>query len=176
MPAQVDALTLADAAQRAQVSPTTWKAHRAAGAPRPRTAKKRDVDAWLVEYAGWRQQQGKVDSRTAATGDGAATPDSIRWSVEWKRLRVESMRLDLAERAGLLVKRSEVVEFAGKACATVRAQLESMISRLPSQLATLQTIDDIEERLRAEVEAILDALAQGLEPPQGRSDGSAAHA
>jgi hypothetical protein len=153
MPKQVDAMTFEDAADLAGVSRTTWISHRRAGAPRPTAATPAARRRWLASYAAWRTERGKVDSREAAVGDGAATQEAQRWNVEWKKARVASLLQEMRVRRGELVSREDVVEFAGRACAAVAARLQAMVARVP---------EDSRAIVRAEVRAALLDLSRGL--------------
>lgn len=112
-----------------------------------------------------------------ATPPQRATRDSnlVKASAALKALQVEEARLDLEERKGLLIARAQVAEQLFGASRVLRDELLSLPDRLASELAALDSPDDIRVILTRRIEAALAKLHERLqrfgngEPDQGHA-------
>lgn len=78
--------------------------------------------------------------------------------MRWLAVRNRTAAL---REVGLLVRRDEVVEFAGKACLTVRNRLNQLAQKLGSQFG-----DEVLQAAQQEVDDVLASFERGLEPAQ----------
>ena len=146
---------LADAAN---VSESTWRVHKQQGAPRPRN--QRDVAAWVTRYQTWRQVRARKPGPAAAP----TSPETARWTAERMRWLAASARIRVAREVGELVRRAEVVEFAGQACLVARVRLLDMCSKLAPRLVNVADEHTVQEILLAEVGEILGAFSKSMQP------------
>jgi len=87
----------------------------------------------------------------------------VKASAALKALQVEEARLDLEERKGLLISRAQVAEQLFGASRVLRDELLSLPDRLASELAALESPDDIRIILTRRIEAALAKLQERLQ-------------
>jgi hypothetical protein len=166
MPSKRDALTIPELARRAGVGQTAWKAHRAAGAPAPRSARKADVDRWLREYGEWRQQHGKVPSTERAAGATAATAEHQHWTTRKQKWLALTAQLRLGRETKALVPRADVIEFARRAALVCRARLNEMVQSVTLRVRAAADDDAARELFQAAVDEACDQFERGMIPPE----------
>lgn len=176
MTRKVHALPEDELAALAGVSETTWKAHKKAGAPVPRT--REGLPAWLKDYHAWKRQNGKTGGAPPPEIDA----DTINSKRELAKLRVVLARIEVGEKMGTLVPRQEVLDTNGRAALAVRLRLNALVKHLASELGPLCGKGGeayVEEKVQTAVDSILDAFARGLwganeeqPPPEAETVGS----
>mgnify|MGYP000175538812 CR=1 FL=1 len=155
--------------QLAGVSDTTWKSHKAAGCPVPRT--RAEIPAWLKAYHAWRKANGK-EVRLPGAGAGGASaggldPEILANKRERGRLQNMQMRLDLAVRQKQLIPISEVRQFASRAILAANARLEALRTRLAAQIGPVCQGGEVFvlERIDAELRMLREEFARGMAGP-----------
>ncbi len=144
-------------AAAAGVAESTWRVHKQQGAPRPCNGA--DVVRWVDAYSAWRAERARRPGPAANRRSDLSNPKLSHWSTERMRWLAVRNRTAALREIGQLVSRDEVVEFAGKACHTVRTRLEQMVQKLGSRFGD-QVMDAVEQ----EVDEILTSFSRSLDP------------
>lgn len=153
------ALTDHALAAAAGVAESTWRVHKQQGAPRPRNAA--GVERWIDAYTAWRAARARRPGPAPSAPGELGNPKLSHWSTERMRWLAVRNRTAALREVGLLVRRDEVVEFAGKACLTVTQRLNQLVQKLGSQFGT-----EVMEAVQLEVNDVLASFERGLEPAQ----------
>lgn len=145
-------------AAAAGVAESTWRVHKQQGAPRPRNVS--DVPRWVATYREWREARARRPG-PAPRAAAAAAPDPkvAHWSSERMRWLAIRNRTAALRELRLLVRRDEVIEFAGKACLTARNKLNQMVQKMGSQFG-----EEVMQAAQLEVDDVLASFERGLEP------------
>lgn len=150
--AQAYVSTKADLAKAIGCSrPTLDKWMKARGAPEPAADGRHSVGEWKR----WMRETGR------STGSGAAGEDEqdevARLTAKGIQLRNRRLELEIAEREGVLVDRSEVVQDLTQAAIEVRRELYRMAAEAAPQVAGLP-VAEIQIRLREKIDEALGHL------------------
>ncbi len=165
MATRKDALTIPRLAELAGVGQTTWKAHRAAGAPAPKSDRRADLKAWIEAYAAWREERGKVASTERSTGNTAATAEMQRWAGTRMKMLAMTAQVRLGREMRKLIPREDVMEFARRAALACRGRLNELVE-FTAKLRAAPDDEAAKDLMRAEVDSICGQFARGMEPPE----------
>lgn len=157
---RLHALTEPELAQLVGVSVSTLAVHKREGCPMPR--RKKDLTAWVAKYHEWRRTHKAPGPGTAAAPTSAKVGTDDYWTTKRKEYLARRARQAYLREAGLLVRRSEVIDFTTAAIAAVRSRLSDMVKKMAVRLHQAPSVEWIEEQLRAETNAICQAFAHGM--------------
>jgi hypothetical protein len=143
-------------AAMAGVSETTWKAHKAQGAPKPRSQS--DLTSWVTRYHQWRRANGK-GTPVAGSAQVPVDAEGAKWTNERKKWLAMLAKMEFGIRMRELVQRKDVVAFAGKAALTIRNRLNQLVQKLGAQFG-----DEVMQAAQLEVDDALASFERGLEP------------
>jgi hypothetical protein len=139
-----------------------------AGAPRPPS----DPDGaqqWLKDYHNWREQNRRKPGPKAAEGAEAAKHELEKAKLALLRARREALQLEIDERKGRLIRRSDVVDYASAAVLQVSQRLDGLVARMAARLGPVCQGGEaqVEEMIRLEVEEIRSDFAAGMGKAHG---------
>jgi len=145
-------------AELAGISTTTWRAHKVQGCPVPKN--KADLVGWLGQYQAWRRKHGKVPS-LPSTSLPPVDPETQRHKRDHSKWRALLAQLEVGVKTKALISRTEVVDYIAKANITCRSRLNLLVQKMKTRLVNCGE-EFIEKELRAEVDSICAAFAQGM--------------
>lgn len=128
----------------------TLKAWRSVGAPAPDSSGRYSIEAWEKWAAD--EGRGKANQQTVS-----GELSKKEWEIQRIKRQVESMDLDLQQRRGTLVLKSDVTRDIHSSVFAFRTEMETIPGKLAPQVVGL-SIPEAELRIRSAIEEALMRL------------------